>query len=195
MLSRVRRRPNPATGGKDGVALVGHAVSRGRKPGIRRGIVGGPGQSRRANRVGGDSSNGRPDAVRFMRVCEAGRLRQNRLGKSGAELSATQVAERERATSELEAMMDAAKPGLEQAMKGPLAAEGRKRVQAMLDELRRPTLTGERLRQWRAVAVLEKIGTPDAAALLKELAGGWGEARLTHDAADARARLTERRKA
>jgi hypothetical protein len=82
---------------------------------------------------------------------------------------------------------------LEQALKGPLAAEGRKRVQALLDELRGPVLTGERLRQWRAVAVLERVGTPDAAALLGELAGGWGESRLTRDAADAKARLAERR--
>jgi hypothetical protein len=58
----------------------------------------------------------------------------------------------------------------------------------LLDDLRSPTLSGELLRQWRAVAVLERIGSPEADALLKELAGGLSEARLTREAVDALAR-------
>ena len=109
-------------------------------------------------------------------------------------LSAPAFADRERAARAIAALCDAAEPGLERALTGPLPPEGRRRVQTLLDALRTPTLTGERLRQWRAIAILERIGTPEADAVLKDLASGVGEARLTQDAADARARIAQRGK-
>jgi WD40 repeat protein len=60
------------------------------------------------------------------------------------------------------------------------------------EEALSPTLSGDRLRQWRAVALLERIGTPDAVKLLEVLAGGLPEARLTVAAKDALARLRSR---
>jgi hypothetical protein len=119
-------------------------------------------------------------ALKPARAVEA-----ERIAKLVEGLSAPAFADRERAVGEIEALGDTAKPGLEQAIKGALPAEGRRRVQTLLDALRSPALTGERLRQWRALAVLERIGSADADALLKELAGGWSESRLTRDAADA----------
>ena len=44
---------------------------------------------------------------------------------------------------------------------------------------------GDRLRAVRAVAVLERVGTPDAKALLGRLAKGAPAARLTREATDA----------
>jgi hypothetical protein len=41
---------------------------------------------------------------------------------------------------------------------------------------------GERLRLWRVIQVLEGIGTPEAQALLKTLAGGAPGSRLTQEA-------------
>jgi hypothetical protein len=64
----------------------------------------------------------------------------------------------------------------------------RQRIDQILAKLDGP-LTGERLRAWRAIEVLEKIGTPDAQNLLKELAGGAPEAGVTQDALEALDRL------
>ena len=48
---------------------------------------------------------------------------------------------------------------------------------------------GERLRELRAVAILERIRTPEAQKQLDELASGVPDARLTREAAAAVARL------
>ena len=47
----------------------------------------------------------------------------------------------------------------------------------------------DRLRELRALEVLERLATPEAAALLDDLARGPSAARLTRDAAAARDRL------
>src|SRR5439155_12308962 len=102
-----------------------------------------------------------PDAVRFLRerLTRPG-VPPEYVSKLIAGLSATAFADRERATRELEALDELAKPGLEQALKAPLPPEARRRAQKLLDPLLVPTLTSERLRQWRAVPVLERIATP-----------------------------------
>ena len=50
----------------------------------------------------------------------------------------------------------------------------------------------ERLREWRALEVLEQIGTPEARAVLKALAEGAPAARLTQGAKVALERLAKR---
>ena len=52
-------------------------------------------------------------------------------------------------------------------------------------------LTGDALRQVRAISVLERAATPDALKLLAELAAGNPEARLTREAAAASARVNQ----
>jgi WD40 repeat protein len=104
-------------------------------------------------------------------------------------LSASSFAERERAGRDIMSLEEPSIPYLEKALAEKMPAEGRKRAQALLDALRSPALAQNRLRQWRAVAALERIGTPDAVKLLEELAGGLPEARLTLAAKDALARL------
>lgn len=53
-------------------------------------------------------------------------------------------------------------------------------------------LTGERLREVRAVEVLERIGTAEVRALLEKLAKGADAVPLTRDARAAHARLAAR---
>jgi WD40 repeat protein len=107
-------------------------------------------------------------------------------------LSSDSYAEREQATRELAAFFEAAQAELELALKGDLPQEARRRVQALLDTLQTPNLSGDRLRQWRAVAVLERVASPECKKLLQELATGLPEARLTLAAKDALARLSSR---
>ena len=67
-----------------------------------------------------------------------------------------------------------------------MTAESRDRVERLLPDIENETnLTGNRLRQVRAVAVLELAATDEARKLLDELAEGLAAARLTKEAADA----------
>jgi WD40 repeat protein len=136
-----------------------------------------------------------PDAVSFLRE----RLKTDRsvskeeLTFKIASLSAASYTERERATGELAAFHKAAQSELECALNGGLPPEGRRRVQFLLEMLRNPNLSGERLRRWRAIAALERIGSPDAIKLLEDLAGSMSDSCLALAAKDARDRLHERK--
>jgi hypothetical protein len=74
------------------------------------------------------------------------------------------------------------------------SAEVRRRAKQLLAGLgsERLSPSSERLRSLRALEVLEHIGTPEAAAVLKALAGGAAEARLTQEAKASLARLVGR---
>ena len=65
-----------------------------------------------------------------------------------------------------------------------------RRVEACLDKL--PTRSGERLRVWRVIQVLEGIGTPEAQGVLKTLAEGAPASRLTQEAKASLERLAKR---
>jgi RNA polymerase sigma factor (sigma-70 family) len=108
-----------------------------------------------------------------------------------AKLDAAEFAEREAASKALRDLGDAAVPALRQALKGELSAEQRRLVQDVLAAATAPAgLSGESLRQVRAVSVLERAGSPDARKLLAELAAGNPEARLTKEAAAASTRVS-----
>jgi RNA polymerase sigma factor (sigma-70 family) len=92
-------------------------------------------------------------------------------------------ATREAASKALLAFGDTAVSSLQAAIKGELSAEQTERVERVLAAAKSPVLTGERLREVRAVAVLERVGSADARKLLDELAGGLPDARLTKEAA------------
>jgi hypothetical protein len=62
-------------------------------------------------------------------------------------------------------------------------------VKQRLDQALANVSGPDRLRELRALEVLERLATPEAAALLDELARGPPAARLTRDAAAARDRL------
>src|SRR5262249_41538573 len=87
---------------------------------------------------------------------------------------------RERASKRLKELGDAAAPALHEALRTATSAERRRRVEELLAALATPApLSGDVLRDLRAVALLERLGTPDAREILKTLASGPRDAQLT----------------
>jgi hypothetical protein len=76
------------------------------------------------------------------------------------------------------------------AAKPPL--EVRRRIEKVLAKLDGPVADPWRLRELRAVEVLEHVGTPDARHVLKTLAAGVPEARMTQEASASLERLARR---
>jgi hypothetical protein len=100
-----------------------------------------------------------------------------------ARLDAAGFADREAAAKELSRLGDAAVPDLVRTLTRSPAAEQKERIERLLGEAGARFLSpGDRLRGVRIVGILEWIGTPEAGALLKELAAGLEEARLTREA-------------
>ncbi len=113
-----------------------------------------------------------------------------RVRKLAGSLDAKSFAEREKAEKELRTLGESAVAQLRAILKENPSAEKKTRIDRLLaDAMKFALPPGERLRQVRAIAVLEHIGNEDAKALLKELAGGFPEARQTREAAEALARL------
>jgi hypothetical protein len=90
--------------------------------------------------------------------------------------------DRKKAQSDLEELGELAEPALRKSLADNQSLEFRMRLQQVLDSVRTPVTRPERIRPLRAVAVLEDIGTGAAQALLRELAEGTPEARLTREA-------------
>ncbi|HJT77097.1 MAG TPA: hypothetical protein VJ739_07815, partial [Gemmataceae bacterium] len=131
---------------------------------------------------------GAPGSVRFLRQ----RLRPvsaEELARLLRDLDANDFATREQASRELERLGKLVEPALRRAMAAPASAEVRHRVGRLLEALDQPTPTGERLQALRGVAVLEQVGTPDACAVLRALAGGAPDHELTREARAALRRL------
>lgn len=110
-----------------------------------------------------------------------------RLAALIANLDADSFETRARATAELEGMRESAAPGLRQALEqgGP---ETKRRAQELLEKLEGEG-GPERWRELRAVEALEHMASPEATALLKSLAAGAPDARLTKEAKAALQRL------
>jgi WD40 repeat protein len=132
-------------------------------------------------------------SVPFLR----GRLRPaaasdpGRVRKSIADLDSEDFATREAASRELERLGSEAEAELRQAQATGPPPEARKRLEALLAGVRL-VRSPDVIRQLRAVAVLEAVGTPEAGDVLAALAGGAPEARLTQEARAARERLARR---
>ncbi len=110
-------------------------------------------------------------------------LDARRVGQSIVDLDSDTFAVREKATRELEEMGEAAEPALRKALADKPTLEVRRRIEPMVKDLERwPATSPSTLRAWRALEVLEHLGTPEAQRLLQELAGGTPEARLTREA-------------
>jgi hypothetical protein len=101
-----------------------------------------------------------------------------------ADLDSDTFQRREEAAKRLRALGPAAEPALTAALRDKPSLEATRRLQQLLDELD-PTASQfpvEMLRQLRAVAVLQLVGTPQCRDVLKPLAGGLPSAALTQHA-------------
>jgi WD40 repeat protein/LmbE family N-acetylglucosaminyl deacetylase len=106
-----------------------------------------------------------------------------------AELDDDRFEVREKAAHDLEALGKAAVPALRTALADRPSAEVRRRVRPMLERLEAPGVPAELVRPFRAVEVLEWVGTAEARQALERLAGGQAEAPLTEQARAALRRL------
>ncbi len=113
----------------------------------------------------------------------------DRIAQLVAALDDDDFEKRERATEELTRMGEQAEPALKKALEGKPSVELRRRVEYLREQTRAGGDSGERLRQARALEVVEAVGTPEARALLEELAKGADGAWLTGEARAALARL------
>lgn len=118
---------------------------------------------------------------------------EERLTRLIVDLDSDLFAVRERATQELERRGEGAETALRQALTKSPTLEARRRMENLLAQLRGMPLSPDTLRSLRAVEVLEYIGTPDSLRLLKSLADGAAQARLTREAKVALERLGKRR--
>jgi WD40 repeat protein len=103
------------------------------------------------------------------------------------DLDSPQFAARERAAGQLHRLGEGVEGLLRKALDGKLSAEARDRIEKVLAEVRPPD---QRLRQGRALEVLERIGDAESRKLLGELAAGAEGAWLTREAKASLARLT-----
>jgi hypothetical protein len=119
---------------------------------------------------------------------------RERLRRAIAGLDSDVFEERERAQRELEKAGDQAAGLLRHALAGNPSAEVKRRVRRLLKPLEKgwPASSGASLRTWRAIKVLEHIGTPNARQVLEKLARGSPEDRLTEEAKASLGRLTRR---
>jgi RNA polymerase sigma factor (sigma-70 family) len=103
-----------------------------------------------------------------------------RLDRLVAELDSDDFIVREKATRELAALGDRAEPALRKTLP-KASAESRRRIEDIL-KLIDPSSSADLLRGLRAMEVLEWVGSADARQVLKTLAEGDPQARLTRDA-------------
>jgi hypothetical protein len=111
------------------------------------------------------------------------------LDRTFADLGSDDFATREQASRRLAEFGESAAPGVRRRLAKAASAEVRRRAQDFLDRFDPATLKPDRLRQLRALELLEGIATPAARDVLSELAKGAVEAPLTLDATAALERL------
>jgi RNA polymerase sigma factor (sigma-70 family) len=154
------------------------------------------GDAGRSFRALGRLAAAREPGLAFLRehLRPAPRASAGRLARLVADLDNESFMVRRQAARELAELGEAAGPALRRALAAPPSAEVRRQVEQLLEKL---PLTGsaERLRQFRALEVLEALGTPEARGLLERLGEGAPEARLTREAKAALDRLARRRAA
>jgi WD40 repeat protein len=146
--------------------------------------------ARKAYRAVVALAQGPAQAVPFLRE----RLRpavseSTRLASLIESLDSSSFEEREKASKDLELLIDLAAPKLRATLQGKPSAEVRRRCEALLEKLHGPLPPGDVLRWVRAVQALEQMETRDAVLLLRELAKGTAGARITEEAKRSIARL------
>jgi len=111
-------------------------------------------------------------------------LSEESLARLLAALDGSNFAARQSAQKELEKLGEPAAPACRKALAGKPSLDFRRRLEALLErqarEARHPS--PERLRDLRAVEVLERMGTPEAQRVLRIVAAGAPGAWLTREA-------------
>jgi hypothetical protein len=99
-----------------------------------------------------------------------------------ADLDSKDFQTRQKASAALEKLAELVVPQLEKALTNPPSVEMAQRVRKILDAVAAQVPPPERLRERRAVEVLEYIGTAEARSLLQTLSQGAAGATLTREA-------------
>jgi hypothetical protein len=107
------------------------------------------------------------------------------------DLGSDQFTVRDKAARSLEALEEVASPVLNKALSAPVTLETRRRIERLLNLLKTPLVSPNKVRELRAVEVLERIDTPEARQVLHVLSHGATGARLTDDAKASLERLTK----
>jgi hypothetical protein len=116
------------------------------------------------------------------------------LRKLIGDLEGTEFTTRDAATKELARLGYMAIPAMKKALANDPSVELRKRLEELVNRTESKALSGEELRAGRAIDVLERLGTPEAMAVLKGLADGAPGALITTSAKDALGRLQAAKK-
>lgn len=116
-------------------------------------------------------------------------LDTKRIEKLLMDLDSDSFSAREAATRKLTRLRYRVRPMLRRALESHPSLEMRRRIESILTGEKRPP--SEALRTMRAIAVLERIGTPEARSILEKLSGG-AAARETSEARAALQRLKRR---
>ena len=145
------------------------------------------GDARRAHRAIYKLADAPTQAAPFLKDhLPAVTMDAKRVEKLLADLGGDSFKAREAAARELTCLRYRVEPMLRRALEGKPLLEMRRRLEAILAGPKRPS--AEDLRRLRAIAVLERIGTPEARQVLAKLAGG-AEAPETREAKSALERL------
>jgi WD40 repeat protein len=133
-------------------------------------------------------------AVRLLqkRLRPAVPVSAERLEELIADLDNARFAVRRRAACELQKLGELVVPALRKISKRDLSVEVKHRISQLLRKLESSSLSPDQLREDRALAVLEYVGSPEARQVLQALARGAPEARRTREARAALKRLARR---
>jgi hypothetical protein len=130
-------------------------------------------------------------AVLSNRLRPSPKLDAKRLEQLLSDLDNQEFSVRQKASKEIEKLGDAALSAVEQALaRQNSSVEMRRQLELLQSHLSVPA--GERLRELRALEVLERVGTREARQVLQTLAAGAPDARLSREAKAALDRLTKR---
>jgi WD40 repeat protein len=113
----------------------------------------------------------------------------SRITRLIANLNSSRFKVRENAANELIELADQAEPALRKALAAHPPMDRERRLKEILAKVREKNLSGERLRLWRSVEVLERISGSEAEALLERLAKGGSDDPLAQEAKAALRRL------
>jgi hypothetical protein len=127
-----------------------------------------------------------------QRLTPARAVDPERLRRLIADLDSEQFTVRKAAFADLRKLDLLAEPALRKALEGKPPLESRRRIEELLAEMQGPVTMSAARQNVRAVAVLEHMESDEARHLMKKLAAGAPEARLTREARAALDRLVQR---